>query len=141
VVWLGFLTTAGKGWERGLPARFSADLCGLEARAPGALGQLPRVGEKSGLRPPRPQHRFVRAAFAEPSGQIGGSFKGVGALLWKSGDHIQNFVGVACGIASTLYLVENMSFICIAIIRILESNLLMPSSGSLNGSGQVLALR
>jgi hypothetical protein len=65
----------------------------------------------------------------------------VGALLRKSVDHIQNFVGVARGIASALYLAENMSFICIAIIRILESNLLMPSSGSLNGSGQVLAFR
>ena len=95
----------------------------------------------SGLRTSLPQDQFVRAAFAEPSGQVGGSFTGVGGLLWKSGDHIQNFVGVAGGIASTFYLVDNMCFICIAIIRILESNLLVPSSGSLNGSGQVLAFR
>ena len=65
-----------------------------------------------------------------------------GEVLRKSGNHIQNSVGMVGGIGSMLYLIENTSFICIAKIRILESNLLTLSSGSLVGTRQeVLAFR
>jgi hypothetical protein len=65
----------------------------------------------------------------------------MGEDLRKSVDHIQNSVAGVSSNLLMLYLLENRQFICVVKIRLMESSLLAVQMGSLNGSGQVLALR
>jgi hypothetical protein len=74
------------------------------------------------------------AVFRNPNVSVVVRFQGVRGAIRKSGGHIPNFVAGVDYVLLMFYLFENKSVICLVDVPFLESKLLAPSTGSLNGS-------